>query len=67
LSWAKTERFHRVTVLEVKQGDPSRLVYNLQLDTPDAGTTAHLLSVGGIVAGDFSLQHDMRPEEISRR
>jgi len=59
--------FHPVSVLEVKTGDPSRLVYNLKLEAPDAGTTAHLLSVGGIVAGDFTLQQDMRAEEISRR
>ena len=59
--------FHRVGVLEVKKGDPSRLVYNLKLDAPDEGATAHLLLVGGNVAGDFSLQQDMRPERISQR
>ena len=63
----KDGAFHPVSVLELKNGDPSRLVYNLKLDAPDEVGTAHLLSVGGIVAGDFSLQQDMRPEEISQR
>jgi hypothetical protein len=59
--------FHSVTLLEVKGGDPDRLVYNLRLAGPIDQTQAHLMAVGGMVVGDFVLQEAARLDGVQAR
>ena len=60
-------RYHVVTHRTQKKGDPSHLVYNLRLDTDEQEMDAHMLSVGGIVAGDFELQQSLQSGRLATR
>jgi|GEM_PF-2856539 hypothetical protein len=52
--------YHPVTVRQAFTGDPKRSVFNLRLTAASEAGVDHLMSAGGFVTGDFSLQNSLQ-------
>jgi hypothetical protein len=59
--------YHCVTVRQPFTGDPARLVFNLRLTAASDTGTDHLMSVGGLVTGDFFLQNSLQSKAETPR
>ncbi len=57
--------YHNLTIRERRNGDPARAVYNLHFDRTAARSLRdHMLSAGGIVAGDFDAQNRLAAAKV---
>jgi hypothetical protein len=54
--------YHKVTVLEVRQGSEARFVYNLKFQSGSTMTNEHMFAAGGLAVGDFYLQERLAQE-----
>ena len=55
--------YHAVTVREPFMGDAHRSVFNLRLKAASEEDCDHLMSAGGFVTGDFSLQNSLKASD----